>query len=124
MKDNSAQEVGVAISRLPVYDSAMRRRSLLKYCLALPLLAALLFFSVNVLKAGETFPKPTGSVNDFAGVIPAQYKGQMENLARELLAKTGTAIVVATVETIAAWIRPITRTASTRPESGREDKGS
>ncbi|MFH2076699.1 MAG: TPM domain-containing protein [Pseudomonadota bacterium] len=78
----------------------MRRWSVPKYCRALLLLAALLFFSVNALKAGETFPKPTGAVNDFAGVIPAQYKGQMENLARELLAKTGTAIVVATVETI------------------------
>jgi uncharacterized protein len=98
MKDFS-QEVGVAISRLPVYDGSMRRRSVLKYCWAL-LLAALLFCSVNALKAGETFPKPTGAVNDFAGVIPAQYKEQMENLARELLAKTGTAIVVATVETI------------------------
>ncbi|MBU1184336.1 MAG: hypothetical protein KJ663_04100, partial [Proteobacteria bacterium] len=64
----------------------MRRWSVPKYCWALLLLAALLFFSVNALKAGETFPKPTGAVNDFAGVIPAQYKGQMENLARELLA--------------------------------------
>ena len=78
----------------------MRRRSVLKYCRALLLLAALLFFSVNALKAGETFPKPTGAVNDFAGVIPAQYAGPMENLAREVLEKTGTAIVVATVETI------------------------
>jgi uncharacterized protein len=78
----------------------MRRRSVLKYFWALLLLASLLFFFVNALKAGETFPKPTGAVNDFAGVIPAQYKDRMENLARELLTKTGTAIVVATVETI------------------------
>ena len=78
----------------------MRKRSALKYCWALLLLAALLFFPVNALPAGETYPKPTGAVNDFAGVIPTQYKGRMENLARELLAKTGTAIVVATVETI------------------------
>jgi uncharacterized protein len=65
------------------------------------LLLAALFFSPSArLTAGETFPKPTGAVNDFAGVIPSQYKDQMENIARELLAKTGTAVVAATVETI------------------------
>lgn len=64
------------------------------------LTAAFLFFAASALAAGETFPKPTGAVNDFAGVIPAQYAGPMENLAREVLEKTGTAIVVATVKTI------------------------
>ncbi len=59
-----------------------------------------LFLLVFPAAAAETFPKPTGAVNDFAGVIPAQYKSRMENLAREVLEKTGTAIVVATVETI------------------------
>ena len=63
-------------------------------------MAAFLFFAASALAAGETFPKPSGAVNDFAGVIPAQYEGPMENLAREVLEKTGTAIVVATVETI------------------------
>ena len=58
------------------------------------------FFAASALAAGEAFPKPAGAVNDFAGVIPAQYAGPMENLAREVLEKTGTAIVVATVETI------------------------
>lgn len=56
--------------------------------------------NVNAPTAGQTFPKPTGAVNDFAGVIEAQHKNQMENLAREVLEKTGTAIVVATVGTI------------------------
>ena len=64
------------------------------------LTAAFLFFAASALAAGETFPKPAGAVNDFAGVIPAQYAGPMENLAREVLEKTGTAIVVATVKTI------------------------
>ena len=50
--------------------------------------------------ADEAFPKPAGAVNDFAGVISAQYVGPMENLAREVLEKTGTAVVVATVETV------------------------
>jgi uncharacterized protein len=51
-------------------------------------------------EGAETFPPPHGAVNDFAGVIPSPYLGQMENIAREVLGKTGTAIAVATVETI------------------------
>jgi hypothetical protein len=35
------------------------------------------------------FPSPRGAVNDFADVIPAQYKDRMENLAPEVLEKTG-----------------------------------
>jgi uncharacterized protein len=63
-------------------------------------MAALFLFLIRVAAAGEPFPKPAGAVNDFSRVIPAQYIGPMENLAREVLEKTGTAIVVATVETI------------------------
>lgn len=43
---------------------------------------------------------PFGAVNDFASVIPHEYKIKMEELSREVLKKTGTAIVVATFETI------------------------
>src|SRR5512137_1151676 len=50
--------------------------------------------------AAEIFPKPVGAVNDFSRVIPPDYKNQMEGLSREVLAKTGTAIVVATVESL------------------------
>ncbi len=52
------------------------------------------------LQAAENVPRPTGAVNDFAGVIPDQYKTRMENLAREVLEKTETAIVVVTVKSI------------------------
>lgn len=45
------------------------------------------------------FPKPSGYVNDFAGVIPAEYKGKMEIIARELEQKTGVEIAVVTVKT-------------------------
>ncbi len=62
--------------------------------------AALIFVSVFAAAAAEVFPKPTGAVNDFAGVISAQHRSGMETLAREVLEKTGTAIVVATVATI------------------------
>lgn len=45
----------------------------------------------------DSFPKPTGAVNDFAGVIAPEDKDRMEKLAQEVWQKTGTAIVVATV---------------------------
>jgi uncharacterized protein len=66
----------------------------------LSFVAALLFLSAISAAAAESFPKPIGAVNDFAGVISTQHKSGMETLAREVLEKTGTAIVVATVETI------------------------
>ncbi len=50
--------------------------------------------------AEENFPVPTGAVNDFAGVITAEYRQKMEQLSREVLEKTGTALVVATITTI------------------------
>lgn len=53
-----------------------------------------------LLKAEEQFPKPVGAVNDFARVIAPEYKNRMEGLSREVLEKTGTAIVVATVESL------------------------
>ena len=48
----------------------------------------------------QKFPRPTGAVNDFAGVIPADIKAQMESLSREILNKTGTAVVVATLTSL------------------------
>lgn len=59
-----------------------------------------LWLAVAVAETQDRFPKPGGAVNDFAGVIPAEYKTKMEGLSREVLEKTGTAIVVATVATI------------------------
>lgn len=64
------------------------------------LAALLLFFSIRVAAAGESFPRPVGAINDFAGVISGEDKRPMESLAAEVLEKTGTAVVVATVETI------------------------
>lgn len=75
------------ISRIPY-----RRALLLIVCLFVCLTA----FTVQ---GQDKFPKPTGVVNDFAGVIPADQKVQMENLGREVLEKTGTAIVVAVIPT-------------------------
>ncbi len=54
----------------------------------------------QTLVAEENFPVPTGAVNDFAGVISAEYRQKMEQLSQEVLEKTGTALVVATITTI------------------------
>jgi uncharacterized protein len=65
-----------------------------------------LFFAAVLLPfpyratAADSFPSPSGAVNDFAGVIRPEYAEKMEGLAREVLDKTGTSVVVATVETI------------------------
>ncbi len=50
--------------------------------------------------AAEKYPSPRGAVNDFANVIDSANAARMEALAREVLQKTGTAVVVATVDTV------------------------
>lgn len=91
---------GVAISERYVYDGGMKTGAPSRFSRTLLLAAVFLFFAVSAPAADETFPKPTGAVNDFAGVIPTQYADPMENLAREVLEKTGTSIVVAALKTI------------------------
>ncbi|MBM4312622.1 MAG: TPM domain-containing protein [Deltaproteobacteria bacterium] len=78
----------------------MRMRIISRFSGILFFTAALIFAPLIAEAAAGSFPKPIGAVNDFAGVIAAQHKNGMENLAREVLEKTGTAIVAATVETI------------------------
>jgi uncharacterized protein len=50
--------------------------------------------------AADKYPTPRGAVNDFANVIDSDNANRMETLAREVLQKTGTAIVVVTVSSI------------------------
>jgi uncharacterized protein len=69
-----------------------------KILLALGIIA--LLFGAAASWAADSFPKPVGAVNDFARVIPSDYKNRMEGLSQEVLEKTGTAIVVVTVESI------------------------
>ena len=52
------------------------------------------------VSATEKFPQPAGTVNDFAGVIRPEQRSEMDGLAREVLEKTGTAVVVATFRTV------------------------
>jgi uncharacterized protein len=59
-----------------------------------------LSFCGAVFGAQGDFPAPKGAINDFAGVIDASTEQEMENLAREVWEKTGTAIVVAVMTSI------------------------
>ena len=59
----------------------------------------LLIFSQGAL-AGAEFPKPIGPINDFARLIAQPERQKMETLAREILQKTGTSVVVVTMKTI------------------------
>ncbi|MEN6620410.1 MAG: TPM domain-containing protein [Smithella sp.] len=69
--------------------------------LAVAFLAALLIiFICSILSAAEKYPSPRGAFNDFANIIDPASETKMEALAREVLQKTGTAIVVVTVPTI------------------------
>ena len=70
-------------------------KKIITMCLALFILLA-----PGELFAVEKYPSPRGAVNDFANVIDSANAARMENLAREVLQKTGTAVVVATVETV------------------------
>ena len=71
-----------------------------KSYVCLILLSLLLCLLLPNAVAKISFPRPYGAVNDFASVIPPDTRKIMENLAEELLQKTGTAVVVATVKTI------------------------
>jgi len=57
-------------------------------------------FFVSPCNSAERFPRPRGAVNDFAGVISARYENDMELLAKEVLQKTNTSVVVATMKSI------------------------
>ncbi|MDO8785664.1 MAG: TPM domain-containing protein [Syntrophales bacterium] len=82
--------------RCPTVKSAPDRVGFIS--IASVIILALL--SVSFLHGEENFPPPRGAVNDFAGVIPSPYVNQMESLAREVLEKTGTTVVVAAMETV------------------------
>ena len=65
--------------------------------LAIALLVAQI---ANTIFAAEKYPSPRGAVNDFANVINKDNAVKIEALSREVLQKTGTAVVVVTVPTI------------------------
>ena len=62
---------------------------------------AILFFLP--VSWADSIPKPTGWVNDFAGVIPQEYRDKITSLAQELEQKTSAEIFVVTVDSIAPY---------------------
>jgi len=66
------------------------------------LLLAALYLALTAVSAfaADKYPAARGAVNDFADVIDPENAAKMEALAREVLVKTGTAVVVATVPEI------------------------
>ncbi len=72
----------------------------LKYRLVFLLITLMCLTTGSPLFGADTFPAPRGAINDFAGVIAPEYKDRMERLAEEVLQKTGTSVVVATVKSI------------------------
>ena len=78
----------------------MGRRAAFRKSIFGVLFLAVLMGQTGLSGGASPFPAPKGAVNDFAGVISADDAARMEALAREVLEKTGTAVVVAAVETI------------------------
>ena len=64
------------------------------------IVASLVFLHGQGAWGAENFPKPSGPVNDFAGIIPQTEKQKMETLSMEVLQKTGASVVVVTVSTV------------------------
>ena len=56
--------------------------------------------AVTATFAADKYPAPRGAVNDFANIIDPDSSAKMEALAREVLQKTGTAVVIVTMPTI------------------------
>lgn len=67
----------------------MMRRSLL-----------ILFLLTGCIVSAQEMPKPTGWVNDFAGVIPDGMEQRLSALCNELNLKTGAELALATVQSL------------------------
>jgi uncharacterized protein len=78
----------------------MKRPFIAKDTLSLFLFVVLSFLTVASAQAERPFPKPKGPVNDFANVIPPDYQEKINAIATELYEKTGTAVVVVTMQDI------------------------
>jgi uncharacterized protein len=69
-----------------------------RYSKTLLIAAALLVLAASAL--AQTFPKPSGYINDFAGVLSPEMKAQLEALATEVKQKTGAEVAVAIVKSL------------------------
>ena len=59
----------------------------------------IILFCASLASAEVNFPKPTGFVNDYAGILTSSEKIKLEELSRTLKAKTGAELAVAIVKT-------------------------
>jgi uncharacterized protein len=76
-------------------------RSFVSKCLYVSIaLIFLLLLPLAAAKAERPFPRPEGPVNDFANVISQAHEQKIDEIARELLQKTGTALVIVTMPDI------------------------
>jgi uncharacterized protein len=57
-------------------------------------------FFATTAQSADAIPRPRGAINDFANVISPQQERSMELISREVFQKTGTSVVVATIESI------------------------
>jgi len=64
------------------------------------LAAATLILLAAATLGAQTFPKPAGYINDFAGVLSPEMKAQLEGLATEVKEKTGAEVAVAIVKSL------------------------
>jgi uncharacterized protein len=78
----------------------MKRLSFIKYSYLFLCLVFILLLSGGPAWAERPFPKPRGSINDYANVIPQSYKQKLAAVTYELLNKTGTSVVVVTMPDI------------------------
>ncbi|MGA2780740.1 MAG: TPM domain-containing protein [Smithella sp.] len=80
----------------------MKNKSLSNRYKIILALAVALFMALitNAIFAADKYPLPRGAVNDFANIIDQDNAAKIEALSREVLEKTGTAVVVVTVPTI------------------------
>jgi len=72
----------------------------LKVSLSLFIIILLLHCFLLTAASAQKFPEPRGAINDFAGVITPQYERPMDLLAREVLQKAETSVVVVTLKDI------------------------
>jgi len=79
--------------KIKIFNNKIKTILVLAAALLMALIAGTIF-------AADKYPAPRGAVNDFANIIDAENAAKMEALAREVLEKTGTAVVVATFPAI------------------------
>jgi uncharacterized protein len=64
--------------------------------------SALVLIALSVSLSAQTFPKPTGRVNDFANIIDAAVEAELDQKIDQLEQKTSSEIAVVTIQSLGA----------------------